>query len=403
MGLGLSLLLDLCRFSAAVTVVFGHLTQAAFSTGWPGGTRLALEAVAVFFVLSGFVIRHATVTKERTLEDYATARAARIYSVALPALLLTLVLDTLSARLNPGLYARWSADADAPVARIAVNLLFLGQAWTLDVSPLSDSPYWSLNYECVYYAAFGCFVFLARRVRRLALAGLVMVVGPKVFLLFPLWLLGVWLHDRLPQLTRAPAASATLIAGAGAGWLLWFGSRMPDRSESWLAALVANPEASLGFSRHAADFYVVGCLFAIALVGANGLSGRFEATLSCWARPIRVAASATFSTYLYHFPVLLFLAAAIPYDHASTSQKLALLAAVLLICFALSRATEVRKAAAARLLRGLADRLACVPACIRPLPRRPQSSAGRAEIPGSGSRAPLHRSHAAGSSGVRPG
>ena len=52
-----SLVLDVVRFGAALVVAFGHVTQHYFSKGWRDFTGHAVEAVGVFFVLSGFVIR----------------------------------------------------------------------------------------------------------------------------------------------------------------------------------------------------------------------------------------------------------------------------------------------------------------------------------------------------------
>ncbi|WP_431311886.1 acyltransferase family protein [Sphingomonas lacusdianchii] len=76
----LSIYLEVLRFAAAVAVVLSHARGILFpALPW----RLAAhgpEAVAVFFVLSGFVIRFVTVDRnETTWRAYAAARVARIY------------------------------------------------------------------------------------------------------------------------------------------------------------------------------------------------------------------------------------------------------------------------------------------------------------------------------------
>ncbi len=48
---------------------------------------LSVNAVAVFFVLSGFIIRHITSIRPMTAQKYAVDRLSRIYSVTLPAVL----------------------------------------------------------------------------------------------------------------------------------------------------------------------------------------------------------------------------------------------------------------------------------------------------------------------------
>ncbi len=65
-------------------------------------TGMGHSAVVIFFVLSGYVIS-ATLRPGGTALDYGIKRAARIYSVAIPAVLLTWGLDLLARRLGlPG-------------------------------------------------------------------------------------------------------------------------------------------------------------------------------------------------------------------------------------------------------------------------------------------------------------
>src|SRR5579864_6899404 len=85
---GFSLYLDLVRVSAALVVLYSHTNARLLTTRVLPGELLGHSAVVVFFVLSGFVIAYITDTKEKTPADYAASRLARIYSVAVPALLL---------------------------------------------------------------------------------------------------------------------------------------------------------------------------------------------------------------------------------------------------------------------------------------------------------------------------
>jgi peptidoglycan/LPS O-acetylase OafA/YrhL len=64
------------------------------------------SAVVVFFVLSGFVIRHVTDTKEMHWPDYAASRIARIFSVTVPAIFLTLICDAIGRAVEPAIYAQ---------------------------------------------------------------------------------------------------------------------------------------------------------------------------------------------------------------------------------------------------------------------------------------------------------
>jgi len=93
---GTSLYLDLVRFSAALMVFLVHLKVHAKGTFGPfWGFHLdysSQTAVTVFFVLSGYVIAHVLATREGTPLEYCASRFARLYSVVVPALILTALL-----------------------------------------------------------------------------------------------------------------------------------------------------------------------------------------------------------------------------------------------------------------------------------------------------------------------
>src|SRR5258705_180650 len=112
-----SLYLDVFRFSAAIIVFLGHMVGARFTWGlfWQIAPFMG-DAVTVFFVLSGFVIGFTTDERETTLRSYVIARAARMYSVAIPALLITFALDFLGRMARPDLYSiGWGYIADGKV------------------------------------------------------------------------------------------------------------------------------------------------------------------------------------------------------------------------------------------------------------------------------------------------
>lgn len=91
---GYSTYLDLLRLLAALAVFLGHASFPEFT----GHTirmpdQLPHEAVIVFFVLSGYVISYVAQEREARAGSFFVSRAARIYSVAIPALIITLVVD----------------------------------------------------------------------------------------------------------------------------------------------------------------------------------------------------------------------------------------------------------------------------------------------------------------------
>lgn len=125
-----SIYLDLIRFLAALTVFIVHANYDRFTGGLPFFRHVAglgNDAVMVFFVLSGFVIAYVTSEKENTLRDYFASRFARLYSVAVPALVLTVALDWVGSQVNSSLYAGWWFQADYPVWRFVCNLFFVNE------------------------------------------------------------------------------------------------------------------------------------------------------------------------------------------------------------------------------------------------------------------------------------
>ncbi|MGH9810841.1 MAG: acyltransferase family protein, partial [Terriglobia bacterium] len=98
----MSIYLDLVRFCAALCVFLGHASGQRFSGGYLWHfDELRHDAVTVFFVLSGFVIAHVTNTSEQTPREFFINRAARIFSVAIPALALTYALDAVGMPAAP--------------------------------------------------------------------------------------------------------------------------------------------------------------------------------------------------------------------------------------------------------------------------------------------------------------
>jgi peptidoglycan/LPS O-acetylase OafA/YrhL len=200
-----SLYIDLARFSAALVVFLGHISGQRLTGGflWQIAPYMS-HAVTIFFVLSGFVIAYATDKRENSAVSYAVSRAARIYSVVLPALAATVLLDTLGRYLQPALYSdAWGYVDHNQLASFALSALFLNEIWFIHVSPGSDLPYWSLGYEIWYYVIFGIFLFSPRKWFFLPVA--LIVIGPKIVSMLPLWLFGV---SRIP--------SFFLMSGVGA-------------------------------------------------------------------------------------------------------------------------------------------------------------------------------------------
>jgi peptidoglycan/LPS O-acetylase OafA/YrhL len=341
-----SLYLDIVRPTAALFVLFSHLSlqnlsggQVAFLSG------AGVQAVDVFFVLSGFVIAHVFATREREASAYFVSRAARIYSVAVPALVLTAILDFIGFHQNASTYeGPFQPMAPGIIIRC---ILFINEQWSTHRFPGSDSPYWSLGFEVWYYVAFGAFVFTPRPWCWLLTTMILVFIGPKVALLFPLWLMGVALY----HISTSPLTIKPFI-----GWLLFVGPLV------FLASYQVLPHPSMQpFINVALDFkrlwsfgqdYLVGFLFCIHLIGFTIISPTLARWLDEHSRPIRWIAGATFSLYLIHLPIMHFLVTISPWPKSSPWTIAFLVPITVLACLAFAEVSERRKDTFRRLIIG---------------------------------------------------
>ena len=312
-----SLLLDIIRLSAALLVVVAHLSRPEFSVVSTHNLQFLGDfAVPVFFVLSGFVIRFVTVSRERTLRIYLMDRASRIYSVALPALLLSLVTTAIIFRVDPPYYSEFIAPVlNYPVARVLANLTFLSQIWGFNTVQFANSPFWSLSYECLFYLAYGFLFYLRGGRRVVAVIVWAVIAGPQIIFLFPLWLLGCVTFDLYRMARRKPIAAVlrkltllyvglafTLAAGGRTGLLL-----VPILLDRTLAAST-NPLTFIHQTSIRATMLAVanGSLAAVAMFLLLLFSDQIVLSRNHpYARYFRRLADGTFAIYLMHYPLMM--------------------------------------------------------------------------------------------------
>lgn len=310
-----SLLLDIVRFSAAIVVVVGHLTFRELHTGLPDLHIIGEYAVPVFFVLSGFVIRFVTRTRENTLKEFFIDRASRIYSVTIPAMALTLVVCVICFIIDRHHFvSQWGAVSNHPLARIFLNLTFLSQSWGHNTIPFVDAAFWSLSYECLYYVAYGFLFFLRGWTRVIALAIWAAISGPQVLFLFPIWFLGCWIYDLYHSIRLTSAArtlrilvSIYLVVAivtyfAGRESLLLFPFTLVKSFAQLTNPLVLLHIPALRATLSAlATGTLSGVLMFLALVLSDAV---VISRKNGWTRQVRRIADGTFAIYLMHYPLL---------------------------------------------------------------------------------------------------
>ena len=304
---------------------------------------LAVSSVSVFFVLSGFVIRMSTTTREVKAQDYAVNRLSRIYSVTIPAVLFSCGV-TLLLHLVPStrLGAPVEFDLRTVGKQVLGNLTFTGSIWGLDLPVGFNQVFWSLCYECAYYSFYGVAMFAKGWRRRVSLAALAVLVGPPILFLLPLWLFGCVIHDVYQRL-RLRGESLGYVTGvlAVGGVLLVVCKDAVAGAGATRAAETMGVGKLLGWTREhhlhllqRASFhaYAIGVPAGLLMLWLLLLSDRVKLQRKYKGETIvRRVADATFPLYLFHIPLLMLIAAFIPYDHASSGQKIAVLAVVVLV------------------------------------------------------------------------
>lgn len=171
--------LDLLRGLAALLVCAGHLraflmvdfglitSPTILDHMFYFTTGLGHQAVMVFFVLSGYLVGGSVLTAYQSGRwswmNYTLRRMSRLWIVLLPALVLTLALDSLGRHWFPlGYEGRFQAlynsgpTLAAPADLRAIT--FLGNVFFLQTSEVhrlgTNGPLWSLANEFWYYALF---------------------------------------------------------------------------------------------------------------------------------------------------------------------------------------------------------------------------------------------------------
>lgn len=340
--LGFSLYLDLVRLFAALIVFLAHAQISGLGRAAPYLPELAPVAVVVFFVLSGYIIE-ATTDRAKGWRRYAVHRLARIYSVVLPALLLSMIAGAAVARLSGTDVVRTVLSEWGPWWRLPSILSFQAEDWLGAVEAPWNGPLWSLHYEVLYYVLYGLVVFLKDPIRPMAVLVASLVAGPKILLLLPCWWVGAEIARRpgLRWRSRRLAWAVFLAAPFTVLILTVFG--ISGKFQYYLLKLVplaGRLDHSLPFITH----YITAGLVAVAFVAARQLHVELSAILKPLRPAIVWAAGYTFSIYLLHRP-LQHVAERLYQANAGTRwMSFAVQAAIMAVVIAIGTITERRTA-----------------------------------------------------------
>jgi peptidoglycan/LPS O-acetylase OafA/YrhL len=320
---GASAHLDLIRAVAAWAVMWGHVRSNLFvdfrNVARKGPllnllyffTGFGHQAVMVFFVLSGFLISstvfQSCASGTWSWRDYAINRSSRLYVVLIPGLLFGLLWDKTGSSLfaSTGVYAHPMENFGGSVA---LNQLtagnFFGNLFFLQtiICPTfgSNGPLWSLSNEFWYYVLFPMALFAGlawvKKSLRWAIpltllsGGLAGFLGRDKLIGFLIWMAGCGLviaYSRIRVAVRRWWIPYALIS-----------------SVMLSACLVA---ARTGRIPVLGSDLAVGVAFALFLFGLVHLDA--GAQLPAYHDAARFLAGFSYSLYVLHFPMLVFLRA----------------------------------------------------------------------------------------------
>jgi len=330
---------------AALSVLLSHMKQDGLGMDWNPLASFSHDAVMIFFVLSGFIIYYSTSTRASTWQQYAVARLARIYSVAVPSVVFCTALALWLSLQS------WFVPADlssyTPVSwwHTLSTLLFLNESWTNEATLSLNSPYWSVCYEVWFYIIFGIWYFARGRLRWLLLAGSGTIAGPAIIVLFPVWLMGAWLASSGRYATHFSVTWAW-IAFIGPFVLIAF-IEITGLAIFIKMALHENVPGfwRLWLSQRFATDYVVGAALCLHITAFSSLPTVVQTFFIRQQKRLAILASFSYTLYLFHWPMTQLLGAYFPaLKGGGLALSTALLVTILITCWAISWGTEKRLA-----------------------------------------------------------
>jgi peptidoglycan/LPS O-acetylase OafA/YrhL len=301
----LSVYIDSLRILASLLVMVSHYPLTIWLLKTLTERNYAYDAVAVFFVLSGYVISYASETFEKSLKSFVTNRAARILPVAISAIVFSLVAFYICtfSKINAFGPTSWLVDWQWTLIQ---SVTFTNQVWSSNLMPFSNGAYWSLVFEVWCYAFYAAIVYARGWTRVSILVLLAIILGPKQILILPMWLFGSAAYHLRNRFNFEKFVLWLML-------VLPVASYFPIRlilSDDWSYAYAGRVvESMVGFGLDgAANFgwgYILSLMVAVHLYAFGKLSSGKEIDPNNFCvRWVRKLSSYTFTLYLFHLPVI---------------------------------------------------------------------------------------------------
>lgn len=339
-----SIYLDLLRLSAAIAVFLSHITIMGNPSLWMLKVFPAHEAVILFFVLSGYVIAFVVYDKKETSKDYIVNRIARIYSVVIPAILITLVSFSVCLYLELPLLSWFDDKLSSPIYTVTTVFFMLHQSWQ-QVFFYTNEAIWSIAFEMFYYLLFACFVYLGGAKRVIAIILACLLMGPNILFYAPLWYIGViaWrVNKKFLMSLKVASLGSFLTLIIIIGFILGIGeSHALSLTKAIFPTFLLssfNPQ-----TQNIIYDYALAIIIGLHFISVHSLS-RYKAFFpAVLAKSIKKAAGCTFSLYLYHLPLLYLITVLISAREYMFLHGFVVLIILPMIIYGLSLITENKK------------------------------------------------------------
>ena len=321
------------RAVAVLLVIFYHLELPLFAGGFIG--------VDIFFVISGYIItsllvREASSSGSIDLVRFWSRRMRRLLPNGLAVVVFTLIL---SAILLPG-YRRPDLSADITAAALFYSNFHFAQRaidyFAMDVSPSPLLHFWSLSLEEQFYFLWPPILLLTIKLSKHSRYGVILVV--LILAMTASYLLNLhFVETNQPfalfsLFTRAwqIAAGASLATMAGGdtrrrlfpGWAGWIGTAVIVAALTSIDDTVPYPGV----------YSLLPVLGTVLLLGCRSTGPGSGAHRLLAGRSLCFVGDRSYSLYLWHWPVIIFLRPYLPAP-AGTPLLLAAIAVAGLVSY----------------------------------------------------------------------
>lgn len=268
-------------------------------------------AVQFFWIISGFVFAHVYAGSTISAYDFGIRRFARLYPLHLLTLLVIAIIQIASLRINGTTQVIGNHD----LKHFFRNLFFIPSGWGYKYS--FNSPIWSVQIEAIIYAVYW---FLCATIFRngiilpsiaavsFALAAFTGDIANLIALCGAFFFVGVVLY-RLQIIFKDDARTLLTVTFI----VCWCGFYLVVNTPGWSTSPL---------------YFAVPMAFSPPLVLAAAMIDR-SGLLSRQIRSLKWIGDATYSIYLWHFPIQVLALTALNYfnaDRAIFTSPLALVA-----------------------------------------------------------------------------